>query len=86
MAVQVMARRGAGMSPNTVGALQWNESASRTRSSLKQVRESHPPNTNTLDPTSVVVCARSGADGCPDVGARDQYIPDVGAAGTSGAA
>ena len=52
---------------------------------MKQVRESQPPKTKMLLPTSVVVCARSGECGAPDVGARDQYMPDVGAAGTSGA-
>ena len=38
-----------------------------------------------LDPTSVVVWARSAGCGQPDTWARDQYMPDEGAGGTSGA-
>jgi hypothetical protein len=38
-----------------------------------------------LLPTRVVVCARRGLWGAPDTGARDQYMPDEGAAGTSAA-
>lgn len=33
----------------------------------------------------VVVCARSDGCGCPETGARDQYMPEEGAGGTSGA-
>lgn len=33
----------------------------------------------------VVVCARSAGWPCPDTGARDQYMPEEGAEGTSGA-
>jgi hypothetical protein len=38
-----------------------------------------------LEPISVVVCARNAVCEAPDVGARDQYIPEAGAGATSGA-
>ena len=38
-----------------------------------------------MDPIRVVVCARREVCGLPQVGARDQYIPEEGAAGTSAA-
>lgn len=37
------------------------------------------------EPIKVHVCARKEVCGAPEVGARDQYIPDAGAGGTSGA-
>jgi hypothetical protein len=52
---------------------------------LKQVRESQPPKTYTLDPTRHVVWARREVWGAPEVGALDQYMPDAGAGRTSGA-
>lgn len=33
----------------------------------------------------MVVCARKDTGGVPEIGARDQYIPEAGAGGTSGA-
>jgi len=38
-----------------------------------------------LDPTRVVVCARSEVCDAPETGARDQYMPLAGAGWTSGA-
>jgi hypothetical protein len=38
-----------------------------------------------FEPISVVVCARRAVCEAPDVGARDQYIPEAGAGATSAA-
>jgi hypothetical protein len=38
-----------------------------------------------LDPIRVIVCARKEGCGVPDAKALDQYMPEAGAAGTSGA-
>lgn len=53
--------------------------------SLKHVLESHPPNTYTFEPIRVVVCARKFECGAPEIRACDQYMPEAGAGGTSGA-
>lgn len=37
------------------------------------------------EPINVVVCARKNEGGLPEIGASDQYIPEAGAGGTSGA-
>lgn len=84
-AVQVIARKGTGISPHTCGEEKWKASASRTYNSLKQDRASQPPNTYMLEPIRVVVCARNDVWDAPEMGALDQYIPDAGAGWTSGA-